>query len=107
MPMILFLHPFISCLWQKLGAYHIGPQVHVLTCIFFQVGVRLSSLGDSARGNKAFLDEHTSAMEFVTKDAKRKWETFAEQAENDCKAGSSFSAAKHCRMETMLQEWYV
>jgi len=71
------------------------------------VGVRLSSLGDSARGNKAFLDEHTSAMEFVTKDAKRKWETFAEQAENDCKAGSSFSAAKHCRMETMLQEWYV
>jgi kinesin family protein 11 len=46
-------------------------------------------------------------MEFVTKDAKRKWETFAEQAENDCKAGSSFSAAKHCRMETMLQEWYV
>ncbi|CAD6245627.1 unnamed protein product [Miscanthus lutarioriparius] len=68
------------------------------------VGVRLSSLGDSARGNKAFLDEHTSAMEFVTKDAKRKWETFAEQAENDCKAGSSFSAAKHCRMETMLQE---
>ena len=79
----------------------------ILTCIFFQVGVRLSSLGDSARGNKAFLDEHTSAMEFVTKDAKRKWETFAEQAENDCKAGSSFSAAKHCRMETMLQEWYV
>jgi kinesin family member 11 len=71
------------------------------------VGVRLSSLGDAARGNKAFLDEHTSAMEFVTKDAKRKWETFAEQAENDCKAGSSFSAAKHSRMETMLQEWYV
>ncbi|AQK51620.1 kinesin-related protein8 [Zea mays] len=68
------------------------------------VGVRLSSLGDAARGNKAFLDEHTSAMEFVTKDAKRKWETFAEQAENDCKAGSSFSAAKHSRMETMLQE---
>ncbi|PWZ57912.1 Kinesin-like protein KIN-5C [Zea mays] len=68
------------------------------------VGVRLSSLGDAARGNKAFLDEHTSAMEFVTKDAKRKWETFAEQAENDCKAGSSSSAVKHCRMETMLQE---
>ncbi|ONM04047.1 kinesin-related protein4 [Zea mays] len=43
-------------------------------------------------------------MEFVTKDAKRKWETFAEQAENDCKAGSSSSAVKHCRMETMLQE---
>ncbi|CAL5004715.1 unnamed protein product [Urochloa decumbens] len=68
------------------------------------VGIRLNSLGDAARGNKAFLDEHTSAMEYVTKDAKRKWETFAEQAENDCKVGSSSSAAKHCRMETMLQE---
>ncbi|KAJ1269639.1 hypothetical protein BS78_07G227200 [Paspalum vaginatum] len=68
------------------------------------VGVRLSSLGDAARGNKAFLDEHTSAMDLASKDAKRKWETFAEQAENDCIVGSSFSAAKHCRMETMLQE---
>nr|CAB3483808.1 unnamed protein product [Digitaria exilis] len=68
------------------------------------VGVRLSSLGDAARGNKAFLDEHTSAMECVTKDAKRKWEIFAEQTENDGKVGSSSSAAKHCRMETMLQE---
>ncbi|OEL29353.1 Kinesin-like protein KIN-5C, partial [Dichanthelium oligosanthes] len=71
----------------------------------YEVGVRLNSLGDAARGNKAFLDEHTSAMECVTKDAKRKWEIFAEQAENDCKVGSSSSAAKHCRMETMLQEW--
>ncbi|RCV38270.1 hypothetical protein SETIT_8G129000v2 [Setaria italica] len=43
-------------------------------------------------------------MECVTKDAKRKWEIFAEQAENDCKVGSSSSAAKQCRMETMLQE---
>ncbi|KAG8048309.1 hypothetical protein GUJ93_ZPchr0008g14046 [Zizania palustris] len=68
------------------------------------VGVRLISLGDAARGNKAFLDEHTSTMEVVTKDAKRKWEMFAEQAENDCKAGSNFSAAKHCRMNTTLQE---
>ncbi|TVU04542.1 hypothetical protein EJB05_47656 [Eragrostis curvula] len=65
---------------------------------------RLNSLGDAARGNKAFLDEHTSVMDCVTKDAKRKWETFAEQAENDCKVGSTFSAAKHCRMETMVQE---
>uniref|UniRef100_A0A0D9XAV0 Kinesin-like protein n=1 Tax=Leersia perrieri TaxID=77586 RepID=A0A0D9XAV0_9ORYZ len=69
------------------------------------VGVRINSLGDAARGDKAFLDEHTSAMEVVTKDAKRKWEMFAEQAENDCKVGSNFSAAKHCRMETILQEW--
>ncbi len=76
-------------------------------CIFLQVGGRLNSLGDAARGNKAFLDEHTSAMEVVTKDAKRKWEMFAEQAENDCKVGSNFSAAKHCRMETILQEWYA
>lgn len=68
------------------------------------VDVRLNSLGDAARGNKTFLDEHTSAMEGVTKDAKRKWEMFAEQAENDSKVGSSFSSAKHCRMETIMQE---
>ncbi|KAL6859172.1 hypothetical protein ACP4OV_018174 [Aristida adscensionis] len=68
------------------------------------VGVRLNSMGDAARGNKAFLDQHTSAMDGVTKDAKRKWEMFAEQAENDCRAGSSFSAAKHLRMETILQK---
>jgi kinesin family member 11 len=74
--------------------------------LLLQVDVRLNSLGDAARGSKAFLDEHTSTMDCVTKDAKRKWETFAEQAENDCKVGSSFSAAKHCRMETMVQEWY-
>lgn len=74
---------------------------------FLQVDVRLNSLGDAARGNKTFLDEHTSAMEGVTKDAKRKWEMFAEQAENDCKVGSSFSSAKHCRMETIMQEWYA
>ncbi|KAI5013546.1 hypothetical protein ZWY2020_037059 [Hordeum vulgare] len=69
------------------------------------VDVRLNSLGDAARGNKTFLGEHTSAMEGVTKDAKRKWENVAEQAENDCKVGSSFSSAKHCRMETIMREW--
>jgi kinesin family member 11 len=74
--------------------------------LLLQVDVRLNSLGDAARGSKVFLDEHTSTMDCVTKDAKRKWETFSEQAENDCKVGSSFTAAKHCRMETMVQEWY-
>ena len=63
---------------------------------FLQVDVRLNSLGDAARGNKTFLDEHTSAMEGVTKDAKRKWEMFAEQAENDCKVGSTMEKIPCC-----------
>ena len=87
--------------------YSLGSRASKLKyALLLQVDVRLNSLGDVARGSKAFLDEHTSAMDCVTKDAKRKWETFAEQAENDCKVGSNFSAAKHFRMETMVQEWY-
>lgn len=29
------------------------------------------------------------------------------QAENDAKDGADFSAAKHCRMELILQQWYI
>ena len=45
-------------------------------------------------------------MECVTTDAKRKWQEFSMQAENDAKDAADFSAAKHCRMELLLQQRY-
>ncbi|XP_072998391.1 kinesin-like protein KIN-5C [Typha latifolia] len=68
------------------------------------VDVRLNGLGDTALVNKAFLDEHAAVMDGVTHDAKRKWEEFSKQAEHDSNDGSDFSAAKHCRMELLLQQ---
>lgn len=43
-------------------------------------------------------------MEGIATDAKRKWQAFAMQAENDAKDGANYSAAKHCRMELQLQQ---
>ncbi|KAJ4970085.1 hypothetical protein NE237_003184 [Protea cynaroides] len=68
------------------------------------VDAKLVDLRDTSIGNKAFLDEHVSSMEVITTDAKRKWLTFSMQAENDAKDGADFSAAKHCRMELLLQQ---
>ncbi|EHA8588174.1 putative Kinesin-like protein KIN-5C [Cocos nucifera] len=68
------------------------------------VDVRLSGLGDAAQNSKLILDNHASSMDIVTTDAKRKWEEFSKQAEQDSKDGSNISAAKHCRMELLLQQ---
>ncbi|XP_008806097.2 kinesin-like protein KIN-5C isoform X2 [Phoenix dactylifera] len=68
------------------------------------VEVRLTGLGDAARDSKAIMDNHASSMDIVTTDAKRKWEEYSKQAEQDSEDGSNFSAAKHCRMELMLQQ---
>lgn len=43
-------------------------------------------------------------MEGVTADAKRKWQAFVMQSENDAKESADYSAAKHCRMELLLQQ---
>lgn len=51
------------------------------------------------------MDGHVSSMEDITTDAKRKWQTFSAQAENDANDGAEYSAAKHCRMEVLLQQW--
>ncbi|KAK1300158.1 hypothetical protein QJS10_CPB13g01540 [Acorus calamus] len=69
-----------------------------------QVDVRLVGLRDASIENKAFLDEHKSIMECATSDAKRKWQAFSAQAENHSKDSADFSAAKHCRMELLLQQ---
>lgn len=69
--------------------------------------MRLVGLRDAVTENKAFLVDHSSRMEGVTSEAKRKWHTFSMQAENDAKNGADFSASKHCRMEAFLQKWSV
>lgn len=44
-------------------------------------------------------------MEGITTDTKRKWQDFYTQAEGETKENADFSAAKHCRMELLLQKW--
>ncbi|CDY43743.1 BnaAnng07580D [Brassica napus] len=68
------------------------------------VDSRLSNFKDAVSSNKTFLDEHVSTVNTLAKDAKRKWETFSMQAENDAREGADFSAAKHCQMELLLQQ---
>lgn len=73
--------------------------------VFWQVDARLVDIRERAMANKTFLDGHVSSMVGITTDAKRKWQEFAMQAENDAKDSSDYSAAKHCRMEALLQQW--
>ncbi|KAG0476973.1 hypothetical protein HPP92_013814 [Vanilla planifolia] len=68
------------------------------------VDSRLDGLRDASFENKAFLEKHTSSVISVTSDAKRKWEEFSTLAQQDSKDGSSFSCAKHCRLEAILQQ---
>ncbi|CAN4121329.1 unnamed protein product [Withania somnifera] len=68
------------------------------------VGARLVDLRETVSGNKTFLDGHVSSMEGITTDAKRKWQDFYTQAEGETKENADFSAAKHCRMELLMQK---
>ncbi|KAF7147454.1 hypothetical protein RHSIM_Rhsim03G0073800 [Rhododendron simsii] len=68
------------------------------------VDARLISLKETVVGNKKFLDGHVSSMEGITTDAKRKWQELSLQVDNDAKDSADFSAAKHCRMELLLQQ---
>lgn len=69
-----------------------------------QVDARLVNLRETVKGNTTFLDSHISSVEGITTEAKRKWQDYFMQAENDVKDSADFSAAKHCRMELLLQE---
>lgn len=73
--------------------------------VCWQVDARLVGFRESAIAEKEFLDGHVSSMEGITNDAKRKWQSFSAQAENDSKDGADYSAAKHCRMEVLIQQW--
>lgn len=68
---------------------------------------RLVGLRETVVGKRTILDGHVSSIEGITTDAKRKWQEFSIQTENDAKESADFSAAKHCRMELLLQKWYV
>lgn len=71
------------------------------------VDARLAGIRETAAGSKTTLDGHVSSIEGITSDAKRKWQEFSLQAENDTKENADFSAAKHCRFELLLQRWYT
>ncbi|KAL2900174.1 Kinesin-like protein KIN-5C [Bienertia sinuspersici] len=68
------------------------------------VDARLVGLREAAIANKTFLDKHLSSVEGFTSDAKRKWQTFSMQAENNANDAADFSAAQHCSMELLLQK---
>ncbi|KAL5545811.1 hypothetical protein UlMin_005498 [Ulmus minor] len=68
------------------------------------VDARLVDMRETTIADKEFLDGHVSSMEGITTDAKRKWQSFCTQAEHDANDGADYSAAKHCRMEVLLQQ---
>ncbi|GFP82719.1 125 kDa kinesin-related protein [Phtheirospermum japonicum] len=68
------------------------------------VDARLDNLKHSATGNKIFLDGHVSTIDGITIDLKRKWQDSFLQTESNLKDNADFSAAKHCRMELLLQK---
>ncbi|KAH7671364.1 Plus-end-directed kinesin ATPase protein [Dioscorea alata] len=67
------------------------------------VDEKLNGLKRAALEDKTFLDGHTSSIEGVVVNGKRKWETFFSEAQNASKEGCDFSSAKHCQMEDRLQ----
>ncbi|KAL8236585.1 hypothetical protein R6Q59_017666 [Mikania micrantha] len=68
------------------------------------VNSRLAGIRETCFGSKTVLDGHVTSIENITTDAKRKWQEFSLQAENNAKDGAEFSAAKHCRFELLLQK---
>lgn len=69
------------------------------------MGTRLVDLRGTVTGNKTFLDGHVSSMEGITTVAKRKWQDYSTQAGSSMEENADFSAAKHCRMELLMQKW--
>ncbi|ESW34914.1 hypothetical protein PHAVU_001G191500 [Phaseolus vulgaris] len=68
------------------------------------VDSKLVDLRENGMKNKSFLDGHLSSMGDIVTNAKRKWQAFCVQAEKDAKDTSDFSAARHCRMELLMQQ---
>ncbi|KAL6960201.1 hypothetical protein U1Q18_046168, partial [Sarracenia purpurea var. burkii] len=117
----LVVNNFQTELLQQLGslgntvATSVSQQNEQLLCIekfchsfldiHKKVDAQLTGLNETVTANKTILDGHVSSKESITTDAKRKWLEFSKQAENDAKDSADFSAAKHCRMESLLQQW--
>lgn len=77
----------------------------LISFLGLQVEARLDDLKDSAIGNKMFLDGHISTVDGITTDLKRKWQDSFKHAESSFKENADFSAAKHRRMELLMQKW--
>lgn len=71
-----------------------------------QVDAKLVDLRESGIKNKSFLDGHVSSVGDIVTNGKRKWQAFCEHAEKDAKDTADYSAAKHCRMEVLMQQRY-
>ncbi|XP_026426446.1 kinesin-like protein KIN-5C [Papaver somniferum] len=68
------------------------------------VGTKLVGLSNTITESKAFLDGHTVAVDGITTDAKRKWQAFSHQAENDAKDAADYSSATHCHVDLLLNQ---
>ncbi|XP_019444239.1 PREDICTED: kinesin-like protein KIN-5C [Lupinus angustifolius] len=68
------------------------------------VDTKLVDLRESGVTNKSFLDGHVASARDIVTHAKRKWQNFCMQAEKDTNDTADYSAAKHCRMEALLQQ---
>ncbi|CAK8544097.1 unnamed protein product [Lathyrus sativus] len=68
------------------------------------VDSKLVDFRESGVKNKSFLDGHVSSVGDIATNAKRKWQSFCVQAEKEAKDTADYSAAKHCRMEVLLQQ---
>ncbi|XP_058739041.1 kinesin-like protein KIN-5C [Vicia villosa] len=68
------------------------------------VDSKLVDLRENGVKNKSFLDGHVSSVGDIVTNAKRKWQSFCVQAEKEAKDTADYSAAKHCRMEVLLQQ---
>jgi kinesin family protein 11 len=79
----------------------------VIEWLDLQVNSRLVGLRESGIKNKSFLVGHASSVGDIATSAKRKWQSFCIQAEKEAKDTADYSAAKHCRMEVLLQQRYV
>lgn len=72
-----------------------------------QVDARLVDFRESGIKNKSVMDGHVSSMGEIVTHAKRKWQAYCAQAEKDTNDTADYSAAKHCRMESLLQQRYL
>ncbi|KAC9449878.1 hypothetical protein E3N88_45826 [Mikania micrantha] len=69
-----------------------------------QVDARLATIRETAAGSKKVLEHHVSSFDWITLNAKGKWQDFSMQLENDAKENADFAAAKHCRSKSVLQK---
>ncbi|GJX97268.1 kinesin-like protein KIN-5C [Tanacetum coccineum] len=65
------------------------------------VDARLESIKETATGSMKVLDGHVSFFNRITLDAKRKWQDYSSQAENDVKESAHFVAAKDSRFDLL------